>query len=213
MLLLLVRHAQSEANARVDGATIDCSLTDLGRRQAAAAARKLVDTGIDLVLSSPYSRALQTAEVIRQAANVPAEIVPLLHEHHLQPFPADWPLMSRAAIAEQFPRFRIPDDWRDAAWHTPPEDHEAALERARCVVADLSARFAATPDVRVALVSHGSPIGKLILAFAGVPTTRDLTVTIDNASISALYEGYGQRYVHAVNRVDHLGSLAAPDVW
>jgi broad specificity phosphatase PhoE len=85
--------------------------------------------------------------------------------------------------------------------------------RARRVLADLSARFAATPDVRVALVSHGSPIGKLILAFAGARTTRHLTVTIDNASISALYEGYGQRYVHAVNRVDHLGSLAAPDVW
>src|SRR5436309_12860545 len=122
MLLLLVRHAQSEGNAAVPGAAIDCPLTDRGRRQAAAAAKKLVATGIDLVLSSPYSRALQTAEIIRAAANVPAEIVPLLHEHHLHRFPAEWPLMSRAALAEQFPRFRIPEDWRDAAWHTPPED-------------------------------------------------------------------------------------------
>src|SRR5919199_6233961 len=152
MLLLLVRHAQSEANARLAGATIDCPLTDLGRRQAAAAAQKLVATGIDLVLCSPYARALQTAEMIRAAANVPAEIVPLLHEHHLHGFPAEWPLMSRTALAEQFPHFRVPDDWRDADWHTPPEDGEAALERARRVLADLSARFAATPDVRVALV-------------------------------------------------------------
>lgn len=213
MLLFLVRHAQSEGNAGVPGAGIDCPLTKLGERQAAAAARKLVATGIDLVLSSPYARALQTAEIIRAAANVPAEIVPVLHEHHLHSFPADWPLMPRAAIAERFPHFRIPEGWRDAAWHTPPEDGEAALARARRAVDDLSARFAATPDVRVALVSHGSPIGKLILAFAGVPSTRGLTATIDNASISVLYEGYGHRYVHAVNRVDHLGDLAAPDVW
>lgn len=213
MLLFLVRHAQSEANARVAGATIDCPLTDLGRRQAAAAARKLVASGIDLVLASPYSRVLQTAEIIRAASNVPAEIVPLLHEHHLRPFPDEWPLLSRAAIEESYPHFDIPPDWRDAGWHSPPEEHDAALDRARRVVADLSARFAATPDVRVALISHGSPTGKLILAFAGVPSTGDLTVTVDNASISVLYEGYGHRYVHAVNRVDHLGELASPDVW
>jgi probable phosphoglycerate mutase len=213
MLLFLVRHAQSQANAHVPGAAIDCSLTDRGWRQAAATAKKLAGLRIDLVLASPYRRALETADVIRAAADVPAEIVPLLHEHHLQAFPGEWPLMSGAAIAEQFPQFRIPEAWRDAGWHTPPEEHDTALGRARQVVADLGARFRDAPDSRVVLVSHGSPIGKLILAFSGVPTTRDLTMTIDNASISVLYEGYGHRYVHAVNRIDHLGDLASPEVW
>ena len=213
MLLFLVRHAQSEANARVPGAPIDCALTERGRQQAEAVARRLAAERIDLLLASPYQRALETAEAIRVATGAPAEILPHLHEHHDQPFPDEWPLMPRSLLAQRFPHFAVPEDWQDAGWHTPPEAHETALERARRVVAHLSARFASQPDARVALVSHGSPVGKLVLAFAGVPTTRDLTVTIDNASISVLYDGYGQRYVHAVNRVDHLGHLAASDVW
>jgi broad specificity phosphatase PhoE len=36
-----LRHAESEANAKVSGATEDCLLTELGRRQAVDAARKL----------------------------------------------------------------------------------------------------------------------------------------------------------------------------
>jgi broad specificity phosphatase PhoE len=213
MLLFLVRHAQSEANAKIRGAPIDCPLTDLGRRQAAAVARRLSDSRIDLVLASPYLRALETADIIRQATGVPAEIVPLLHEHHLSPFPNEWPLLPRGTIEARFPEFRIPEAWQDADWHTPPEEHDTALERAQRVISSLSERFAATPDVRVAIVSHGSPVGKLILAFARVPSTRDLTVTIENASLSVLYEGYGHRYVHAVNRTDHLGPLASPPVW
>src|SRR6266542_3435896 len=113
MFLFPVSPAQSEGNAHVAGAAVDCPLTELGRRQAHAVARQLA-ARVDLVLASPYARALETAEAIRAAANGPGEIVPLIHEHHLSPFPSEWPLMPRAAIAEGFPHFSLPQDWRDA---------------------------------------------------------------------------------------------------
>ncbi|NBY46265.1 MAG: histidine phosphatase family protein, partial [Proteobacteria bacterium] len=41
MLIYLVRHAQSEANAGLPDAPIDCELTELGQRQAQATGVRL----------------------------------------------------------------------------------------------------------------------------------------------------------------------------
>ncbi|HEX2513472.1 MAG TPA: histidine phosphatase family protein, partial [Chloroflexota bacterium] len=56
MRLYLVRHAQSEANAGLPGATRDSRLTELGRRQAEAVAQCLARHRIGRVLASPYVR-------------------------------------------------------------------------------------------------------------------------------------------------------------
>jgi broad specificity phosphatase PhoE len=211
MLLYLVRHAQSEGNAQVPGAPVDCGLTDLGRRQAAAVAERLAGQGITHIFASPYIRTLETAEPIRVATGAPAEVLPLLHEHHLRPFGAEWPLLSRRALAARFPAYRVPESFADAAWHQPPETHEAALERARGVLDDLRRRFETGSDgadARLVLVSHGSPTGKLIQAFMGVSGPQRVTVSIANASLSLLEERGPERYVHAVNQVDHLRHLS-----
>jgi broad specificity phosphatase PhoE len=63
-----VRHAESEANHQVPGAAEDCGLTELGRRQAVAAARLLATEPITSVYSSTALRARQTAEIL---ANTP----------------------------------------------------------------------------------------------------------------------------------------------
>jgi len=55
MRLIFVRHGEPNYEN-------DC-LTDLGRRQAEAAARRLAGEGIDEIWSSPYGRALETAEI------------------------------------------------------------------------------------------------------------------------------------------------------
>jgi broad specificity phosphatase PhoE len=209
MLLYLVRHAQSEGNAQVPGAPIDCGLTDLGRRQAAAVANLLAPMAVTHLLASPYVRTLETAEPIRAATSAPAEIVPLLHEHHVEPFGAEWPLMSRRAIAERFPRFVVPESFSDHAWHQPPETHAVALQRAREVLAAILRRFECETGARVVLVTHGSPAGKLIQAFMGATDADRTTVSIANASLSILEERDGRRFVHAVNRIDHLSGPAS----
>jgi broad specificity phosphatase PhoE len=64
--LYFVRHGESEDNARRIWARFDAPLTELGRKQAREAARKLRDQGVrfDLVVVSPMPRALQTAHII-----------------------------------------------------------------------------------------------------------------------------------------------------
>ena len=145
MLLHLICHAQSEANAGVSGAGRDCSLTDLGRRQADAAGARLAELGVDRVLASPYVRTLQTAETIRVATGAPAGVLPLLHEHQVRPFEVDdWPLQSRTALGERFPAFALPADFDfSPRWHDAPETEAVVLRRAGRVLDELWQEYCA----------------------------------------------------------------------
>ncbi len=206
MWIYLVRHAQSEANAGVPGAPIDCELTPLGRRQAEATGEWLVRADLDLILSSPYIRALETASAIHRATGAPLEAYPPIHEHHIEPFPVAWPLLGRAALTARFPNLSVPDDFVDAGWHHPPESDAVTLARMGRALDLLWRRFASDPERdsrRVCLVSHGSPTGKAIMAFQGI-TTIAADIRIENASISLLQDVPGKRIVWGTNWVDHL---------
>jgi broad specificity phosphatase PhoE len=215
MLLHFIRHAQSEANAGVSGAGRDCTLTDLGRRQAAAVAARLAEMGVDGVLASPYLRTLETAEAIRAVSGAPAGVLPLLHEHQVRPFETDdWPLLSRAALAARFPDFELPPDFAfSPRWHDAPETEADVLRRAGRVLDELWQQYGAPategPPARLALVSHGSPTGKLLLAALRLAPVDGVEVQlrIDNASISSVDFRPEARVVLATNRVDHLAHL------
>ena len=68
--MILMRHGESEFNTvykktRVDPGIRDPKLTDAGRKQVADAVRYLVDgRPIERILTSPYTRALQTASIV-----------------------------------------------------------------------------------------------------------------------------------------------------
>jgi uncharacterized phosphatase len=63
-----VRHGESEANAAgiAAGSGLDSPLTDDGRYQAKQVAKELKGKGIQLIVSSPMKRALETAKIIAQ---------------------------------------------------------------------------------------------------------------------------------------------------
>jgi probable phosphoglycerate mutase len=65
-MLYFVRHGQSVANVKqvFAGAGDDSPLTDLGRGQARQAAQDLQGVGITRIVSSPLSRAKETAAII-----------------------------------------------------------------------------------------------------------------------------------------------------
>lgn len=213
MRLYLVRHAESEANARLPGAAIDCRLTGLGHEQARAAGRRLSELAVTRVVASPYRRTLETAEHIRRATGAPASIMPLLHEHHVDAFPddQDWPLADRATLARDFPHFAVPGDFDFAPrWHTPPESEASVLARAERVLAELDERHAHEPAARLAIVSHGSPTGKLVMAALGAIDPLRAGVRIDNASITIVDYAPDWRVLLACNTTEHLAHLGVP---
>jgi uncharacterized phosphatase len=72
--LYFIRHGLSEMNKTGHFAgTIDTPLTEEGRAQAKKAANHAKDLNIDLIVSSPLSRARETAEIIAQEIGYPKE--------------------------------------------------------------------------------------------------------------------------------------------
>ena len=84
-MILWVRHGQSTWNVldRLQGHELSPPLTELGREQAQDAAESLAGRGIVRLLSSPATRALETAEIIAAHLGLEVEVEPLLLEKGL----------------------------------------------------------------------------------------------------------------------------------
>lgn len=72
----IFRHGQSTYNlaGRTQGQTNDSVLTPLGEEQALEVGKKLADRNIEVIVSSPLQRALQTADLANKSLNVPIVI-------------------------------------------------------------------------------------------------------------------------------------------
>lgn len=80
----LVRHGETEWNRirRIQGSS-DIPLNDTGRKQAKQAGDILANHRFDLIVSSPLSRAMETALIISQRLSMPAPLpVASLTERH-----------------------------------------------------------------------------------------------------------------------------------
>lgn len=70
--LYFVRHGESEFNvSRLFAGRTDTPLTPRGREQAALAGAHADSLHLDVIVSSPLSRALETAQIIAREANYP----------------------------------------------------------------------------------------------------------------------------------------------
>lgn len=93
--LLLIRHCQST------GQDPDAPLTEIGRKQAAALARFLVNYPIDRIVSSPYTRARQSIEPFATTVGLPVHLDHRLIERTLSGSPIDnWREVVRASFAD-----------------------------------------------------------------------------------------------------------------
>ncbi len=150
--MILIRHGQSEFNVvfsktRQDPGIRDPKLTDEGRRQALAVAAALAGYDLAELISSPYTRALETAEIIAARLDLPIRIEPLVRE--LCRFQCDIG-SPRSHLSARWPSLdfdRLPERW----W--PNLDESDEMLAGRC--ADFRGLMAARADWhRVAVVTH-----------------------------------------------------------
>ena len=85
--MILLRHGQSEFNLRFtatkkDPGIPDPRLTELGHAQAEEAAEALADEGLQRIIASPYTRALQTAAPLAKRLNIPVHVMPVVRERY-----------------------------------------------------------------------------------------------------------------------------------
>ena len=146
--ILLVRHGQSEWNAegRWQGQA-DIALSELGRRQARAAAAKL--GAFDLMASSTLLRASETAAILSDELGIgPVLPVPELVERSA----GEWSGLTRADIDREWPGYL-------ASGRRPPSyEHDESLLVRTIAGLTIVARHAADPTAELLAVAHGGLI-------------------------------------------------------
>ncbi len=159
MRLYLVRHGQSSFNAQRLHQVNTVELSDLGRRQAALVSRRFAGMTIDALLSSPYTRAYQTAAAIGEATGQPVASTPLLVEVRrpsvIQGRSYDDPEVLTIKEATLHHAGHV--DWRHSDEETPVE---ATARAAACV--DLVESLRRDGAGSVAAVTHGRFLTTLV---------------------------------------------------
>ena len=130
--MIFVRHGQSTSNAVFyrtgrDPGIVDPELTEVGRHQAEFAAWRLSRLGVRRIITSPYKRALQTAEIIAARTGALVIVDPLVGERAIMPWEIGSP---RAEIERRFPGVVL--DHLPEFWWPQPEESESKLYK-RCV--------------------------------------------------------------------------------
>jgi ribonuclease H / adenosylcobalamin/alpha-ribazole phosphatase len=178
--VLLLRHGQTAMTVqrRYAGIT-DVPLTDEGLAQAAAAAKRLADAGLDAIVSSPLRRTRQTAEEVGRLCGLAVEVDEGFRETDF----GQWEALTFAEVRE-----RWPDEltrWLADPLATPPGAEGFADAGAR-VQAALDRVLASHPGQRVLVVSHVGPIKALVCLALGAPPGAVFRMHLDTAALCVI---------------------------
>jgi len=200
MELYLVRHAESAGNTGLSDGP-DPELTDLGIRQARAAAERLADLGLEVLFCSPLRRALQTAEILGEGLNLRYHVyIPLYEKGNYEGFRG----LSRAEILAQFPRAVLPADFPEFQWWpNGPEEEPQAYERAGLIEQEMRRRYQES-EARVLMVTHGTFGAIMISRFLKAPPEGFTKFSQHNCGISLLEIHPGTAKLRFLNDVAHL---------
>ena len=186
-VLILVRHGRTPANAAglLQG-RLDQDLDEHGRDQAIATAayvRAFAD--IDLVISSPLKRAMQTAEAFAEPVVVDDRWMELSYGDY-----------------EGTPHRDVPSvvwqQWRDDPNFEPPGGESLATldVRVRAACADLLDRAAAS---NVVVVSHVSPIKSAVGWALHTGVDISFNCHLDHAAVCRISVRDGRPILHTFN--------------
>ncbi|SFQ16674.1 probable phosphoglycerate mutase [Amycolatopsis arida] len=205
--LLLLRHGQTPMSVerRYSGRD-DVPLTELGVRQAEAAAKRLAawpdlvgEAGSVPIVASPLTRALRSAQAVADALGGRVET----HQGLLETDFGEWEGLTFAEAAERDPELHR--RWLADTAVAPPggESFDAVHRRVRRLRDEL---IAAHGGRTLVVVSHVTPIKSLLRMGLDVGPALLFRLHLDLASLSVV-EFYpdGNASVRLVNDTSHLG--------
>ena len=188
MRLYIIRHGETEGNTKhIFNGRLDTSLTEKGLVQAQKLARRLKDIQIDIVISSPLSRARDTAkEILKYHPETQYKIDERIIE-------ADYGAMSGQLKPEKI------------TWETFPKDaetYEEMKKRGEEFLDEIRVKY---PKKNVLLSSHG--LMKIVLL--SILTKEDLiefpSKEVPNTAFTEfeIFED-GKHKIHCLNCAKHL---------
>ena len=198
-LLYLVRHGETDWNRenRWQG-HYDRPLSALGRRQAAAAARRLVGERLTQVYSSDLKRAWETAQIIADACGLDARADHALREVDV----GNWAGLTRAEAKERFPEGYARRRAGGTGWDGG-ETYEQMGERVCTFVTRLLDGTGGSE--RVSLACHSGVIRVLVAHALGIgPADRSRIGGHAHGALSVLRVRKGKWSLRVYNDVCHL---------
>jgi ribonuclease H / adenosylcobalamin/alpha-ribazole phosphatase len=203
---LLLRHGQTALSVeRRFAGRGDVALTDVGARQAAAAAARLAARGgIDLVASSPLARALSTAEIVAEATGAAL----LVDDDLVETDFGEWEGLTFAEVMARWPE-------EMAAWmasvDAAPPGGESLAGAARRALAALDRLLSEHGRKTITVVSHVTPIKTIVCRALLAPPATLFRINLDVASLSEVdWYADGPALVRSLNDTAHLHPAAPP---
>lgn len=203
--IIVVRHGQSEGNRdRVFTGHGPSRLTERGRREAEAAARRIAKEPVTAIYSSDLPRALETAEPLAAITGLPVSASPALRERDIGALTG----MAFADIEAQ-----MPEVWRSLLSRDPhfrPPGGESAVETRARMGSFVAGLFEAFGEGRIVVVSHGIAIAQLFYHLIGLPTDEVPAVVfqVENCSVQRIVRrADGTVRIACINDQAHLAEI------
>jgi len=196
---VLLRHGETPMSVqkRYAGRS-DVPLTDAGVQQAAAAAKRLAPAGLDVIVTSPLLRTVQTA---REVAAVTGAAVVTDDGFRETDFGA-WEGLTFTEVRERWPAELAA--WLADPQAAPPGGESFAGVSTR-VTAALNRVLADQEGQRVLIVSHVTPIKTLVAAALLAPPAALFRMHLDVAALSEInWYADGPAVLRSFNDTSHL---------
>jgi probable phosphomutase (TIGR03848 family) len=192
--ILLIRHGENDyvKKHRLAGRLPGVGLNEKGRQQAQAIAEKLATAPIKAIYSSPLERALQTAEPLAQALNLPVIPRPGLIETD----PGEW-------TGESYKKLARTKAWRavqsaPSLFRFPGGETFAECQVRICQELQILASQH-EPQNLIACFSHADPIRLAVAYFIGLPLDMFQRLAVSPGSLTVLHLGETSARLLALN--------------
>lgn len=177
MKLYITRHGQTEWNAlrKIQGRT-DIPLNETGKKQAAITRDELRNIKLDYIISSPLSRAVETATIINQVHNLP-----IIQDERI--IERGFGEMEGCHITEiDFTNF-----WRPEKEHLFPQCEKTTIfyQRVQSFIDEMIHSY---ENETILVVAHGGVSLPFYTYFHGFPDAQDMRKFMLNNCEIACYE-------------------------
>lgn len=195
--IFLVRHAKTDWNDRgLWQGNSDISLNQAGFDQARRVAERLSTQNVQIVYTSPLSRAYQTAKVISDTLKVPLIIDEKLRECEIS-------LWNGLTMEETLQRFQK----EYQIWSSQPDAKIEGVESLGSVqnrIVQFLQELIQKPFESTVVVSHALSLQTLICWVLKIPLSERRNFRLDNASITLIEFQNRLRLIY-LNDTCHLG--------
>ena len=202
--LILVRHAQTVWNqeGRFQG-HLDSRVTDEGKAQIDAVARRLQNDDIDVVYTSDLGRSILTADRIARLAHAPVVVDVRLRERNHGLFEGLTKEITQRRYPELVEQWRTNDDGYFAIANA--ESKQQLLDRILPLMLEAAQR---PGDGSVVVIGHGGMLNVFFNHVENRPVAHRNGRVVRNCSVSVMEYACGRWNVESLGDTTHLPVLA-----